>query len=159
MRDEVKQAVEAFYQGGRHANWYGKTYREFWEWFHDEESRIAAMAEGEAEADEIREALLDVMATADDGGFAGPEERMDDVIKRPPGLTLDELSGRLEALRAQMPEIMALDEKDQMDAFAGIADGILEDAADESRDRVWSQLQCLLRDAGLVPGDDEPCAE
>ena len=71
--------------------------------------------------------------------------------------TREQLDARIAALRDQMPEILAYDEKDQMDGFAGIADEILEDAGDPDREHVWSALQCILRDAGLVPGDDEPC--
>lgn len=157
MRREIEQAIAAFYQGVRHENWYGKTYREFWQWFSGEHDRIVAMAAGPAEEAQVREALVEVTAAADDGGFAGPEEMMDKVIERPAKLTADELAARIEALRAKMPEILALDEKDQMDAFAGIADEIMEDADGAHRAKVWSQLQCILRDAGLIPGDDEPC--
>lgn len=72
--------------------------------------------------------------------------------------TREQLDQRVETLRQHMPEILAMEEKDQMEAFAGIADEIL-DAAGPEHDHVWSQLQCILRDAGLVPGDDEPCAD
>ncbi|MBB1472394.1 hypothetical protein H5368_05070 [Luteimonas sp. MC1782] len=73
--------------------------------------------------------------------------------------SLEKLDARIAALREQMTEILTFDEKDQMDAFAGIADEILEDAGIEHREHVWTALQCLLRDAGLIPGDDEPCGE
>jgi hypothetical protein len=46
-----------------------------------------------------------------------------------------------------------------MEAFAGNADEIMEAAAPEDRTHVWNRLQCILRDAGLIPGDDEPCAD
>ena len=159
MRREIEEAIAAFSDGGRHEHWYGKTYADFWAWFDGEHARIMAMATDPAEAEQVRAALVEVTAAADDGGFAGPEEMMAKVIERPSKLTADELAPRIEALRAQMPEILALDESDQMEAFAGIADEILEDARDEDHQHVWSQLQCILRDAGLVPGDDEPCSE
>lgn len=73
--------------------------------------------------------------------------------------TRDELDGRIAELRAGMPEILSLHECDQMEAFAGIADEICGDAGDADREHVWSQLQCILRDAGLIPGDEEPCSE
>lgn len=73
--------------------------------------------------------------------------------------TREELDRRVAALRDQMPEILALEEKDQMEGFAGIADEILEAAGPEDHEHVWSQLQCILRDAGLLPGDDEPCSD
>ncbi|MCD9046808.1 hypothetical protein [Luteimonas sp. MHLX1A] len=44
-----------------------------------------------------------------------------------------------------------------IDEFAGVADEILEAASDEDHDHVWSRMQCILRDNGLIPGDDEPC--
>lgn len=156
MRPDLRDAIQALRAGQHYKRWYGKTYREFWAWFNAEDDRIVAMAANDAEADEVREALLDIRA---DTGRDVPDERADEVIARPPGLMGGELAGRIEALRAQIPEILAADEKDQMDAFAGIADEILEDARDEDREQVWSQLQCILRDAGLIPGDEEPCAE
>lgn len=68
--------------------------------------------------------------------------------------TRDELDRRVAALRDQMPEVLALEEKDQMEGFAGIAEGILEDAGPEDHEHVWSQLQCILRGSGLVPGHE-----
>lgn len=39
-----------------------------------------------------------------------------------------------------------------IDEFAGVADEILEAASPEDHGHVWSQLQCILRDNGLVRG-------
>ena len=73
-------------------------------------------------------------------------------------LTRPILDQKLDALAAAMPQMMAdTDEASKMDAFAGIADEIQEAASDEDRDHVWSRLQCILRDNGLIPGDEEPC--
>jgi hypothetical protein len=49
--------------------------------------------------------------------------------------------------------------EDLMEAFAGEADPIRDEAAAEDLPHVDSRLQCMLRDAGLVPGDDEPCSD
>lgn len=70
-----------------------------------------------------------------------------------------ELDARVDYLSAQMSEILALEDKDQMDGFAGMADQILEASGPDDRDHIWSRLQCLLRENGLLPGDDEPCSE
>jgi len=51
------------------------------------------------------------------------------------------------------------DEHCQMDAFAGHADEIEARTAHEDHDHFWSRAQCILRDNGLVPGDDKPCGE
>ena len=68
-------------------------------------------------------------------------------------LALDELAGTIQGQLADTrPE-------DHGDAFAGVADGILEATPAEHDDHVWSRLQCIQRDAGLIPGDDEPCSE
>ncbi|MEN1941001.1 hypothetical protein WCE39_07900 [Luteimonas sp. MJ174] len=158
MRDELKEAIQALSAGQRFEHWYGKTYRQFWDWFDAEDARILAMAAGGAELEAVRGALLDIRA---DTGRDVPDERADDVIEQARGRhpTRAELDTRIADLRAQMTEILAMEEKDQMDAFAGVADEVLEDARLEDQEHVWSQLQCILRDTGLVPGDDEPCTE
>lgn len=73
-------------------------------------------------------------------------------------LSREDLDEKLDALAAAMPKIMAsTSEESQMDAFAGLADDIREAAGLEDAHHVWSRLQCIQRDAGLIPGDDEPC--
>ena len=66
---------------------------------------------------------------------------------------LDQLAGSLQAHLADV------DEHHQSDAFAGVADGILEATPPEHHDHVWSRLHCIQREAGLIPGDDEPCSD
>lgn len=68
-------------------------------------------------------------------------------------LDLDHLA---ESLPGHVAEVR---EEDRSDAFAGLADGILEATPPEHHDHVWGRLQCIQRDAGLIPGDDEPCSE
>lgn len=73
--------------------------------------------------------------------------------------TRAELDAELDALEAGLPALLAETQpEDQMEAFAGIADEIREQASIEDADHVWGRLQCMLRDAGLIPGDDEPCS-
>ncbi len=73
-------------------------------------------------------------------------------------LTREALDQKLDALAAAMPQILAdTTEEAHMDAFAGMADQITDAAGPEDADHVWSRLQCILRDNGLIPGDDEPC--
>lgn len=159
MRKELTDALEGFRTGLRHANWYGKTRRQFWAWFGEREAELLRLAQGEAERGELEDELLEARAMADDYGYAGPPELDDVPIEQPPALVdLGALEARVSELRGQMPEILAMEEKDQMEAFAGIADEILEDAG-EHREHIWSELQCILRDAGLVPGDEEPCSD
>lgn len=67
-----------------------------------------------------------------------------------------ELDQLAESLKAHLADV---DEQHHADAFAGVADGILEATPPEHHDYVWSRLQCIQRDAGLIPGDDEPCSE
>lgn len=75
-------------------------------------------------------------------------------------LTREELDERLDELAGYVPQMMAeTDEASHMDAFAGIADEIREQASEEDRAHVWTRLQCILRDSGLIPGDEEPCGE
>ncbi|HEY4529397.1 MAG TPA: hypothetical protein VIG97_03560 [Luteimonas sp.] len=157
MRDEMRNALQGFRAGFRHANWYGKTRRQFWAWFGEQEAALLARAADEAERAELEAELLESRAMADDYGYAAPPELDDVPIDAPAALVdLAELEARVAALRSHMPEILAMDEADQMEAFAGVADQILEDAG-EHRELIWSELQCILRDAGLIPGDDEPC--
>lgn len=157
MRDEMRDAIEGFRAGFRHANWYGKTRRQFWAWFGEHEAALLARAADEAERAELEDELLESRAMADDYGYAAPPELDDVPIEAPAALVdLAELEARVASLRSHMPEILAMDEADQMEAFAGVADQILEDAG-KHREHIWSELQCILRDAGLIPGDDEPC--
>jgi hypothetical protein len=71
-----------------------------------------------------------------------------------------ELDAELTQLEQWMPTMLAeTDETSQMVAFAGRAELIEEATAPIDREHVWNRLQCMLRDAGLVPGDDEPCSD
>lgn len=70
-----------------------------------------------------------------------------------------ELVAELDALQSRLPAMITDYDPDAvMEAFAGEAElfetGV--DAAD--RPYVSNRLQCMLRDAGLIPGDDEPCS-
>lgn len=70
-----------------------------------------------------------------------------------------ELDAELDRLAAGMPAMLErTQESDQMEAFAGLADEIRESAGSEDSSHVWSRLQCILRENGLIPGDDEPCS-
>ncbi len=70
----------------------------------------------------------------------------------------EEIDARLTLLGQHMSEIVALDDALQIDAFERSAAGIRADTQETDREHVWSRLQCLLRDNGLIPGDDEPCS-
>ena len=74
--------------------------------------------------------------------------------------TLAETDAALDELAAELPRIMSdSGEVYLMDEVMGLADVIEERAASEDRSHVRSRVQCILRDAGLIPGDDEPCAD
>lgn len=60
-----------------------------------------------------------------------------------------------------MPKILAdTSEPCHADIFAGMADDILEAAHPIDRSHVWSRLQCIQRENGLIPGDEgDPCGD
>ena len=66
---------------------------------------------------------------------------------------LADLESKLEAMIRDYPD------SDLMDAFAGEAEAIEEATGPDDREHVNNRIQCMLRDAGLIPGDDEPCDE
>jgi hypothetical protein len=72
--------------------------------------------------------------------------------------TRQDLDARLDALAASVPRML---EGSSGDSEKGVFDRIIEEikqaAGPEDTDHVWSRLQCILRDNGLIPGDDEPC--
>ena len=69
--------------------------------------------------------------------------------------TRRELDLTLDALAAAMPKLMAeTSEECHSDAFASMADDILEAAYPIDKSHVWSRLQCIQREHGLIPGDE-----
>lgn len=73
-------------------------------------------------------------------------------------LNAAELASALDILEVALPEmIKQYDESDVMDAFAGEAEVIEGKVREEDRHYFNNRVQCMLRDAGLIPGDDEPC--
>lgn len=74
--------------------------------------------------------------------------------------TLAELDKELDALAATLSGTSEqVGAENCIEKTSKISDNILEATPPEHRDHVWSRLQCIQRDAGLIPGDDEPCAE
>jgi hypothetical protein len=74
--------------------------------------------------------------------------------------TLPQLEHEMDELQRSLGNYLAgCDPLDHSDLFAGMADEILKASPPEHRDHVWSRLQCIQRDAGLIPGDDEPCSD
>lgn len=74
--------------------------------------------------------------------------------------SLQELDEALDELSQEMPQLLRDTTAEcQMETFAGIADEIREATPPEHQEHVWSRLQCILREARLIPGDDEPCSE
>jgi len=69
------------------------------------------------------------------------------------------LDRQLDELEASLPALIAETRpEDVMEAFAGIADQILEHASAEDCRHVDARISCMLHQAGLVPGDEsEPC--
>ena len=73
-------------------------------------------------------------------------------------MTRKELDAALADLAIWVPAMIEeTDEGSQIDAFAGHVEALEERVAPEDHDHYWSATQCILRDNGLVPGDDEPC--
>lgn len=74
--------------------------------------------------------------------------------------TRAELDAALDALEKALPAMLEQTvPEDWMEAFAGEAEPIREAAGPEDLAHVSNRLQCILRDAGLIPGDDEPCSD
>lgn len=75
-------------------------------------------------------------------------------------LSHDELTQALDKLASGLEEMVRdYPDSDLMDAFAGQAEVIEARAADEDLPFFRTRVQCMLRDAGLIPGDEEPCDE
>ncbi|WP_313222280.1 hypothetical protein [Pseudoxanthomonas mexicana] len=73
---------------------------------------------------------------------------------------LQELDDALNGLQQSIKTVLSrCDPEHHSDAFAGLADAIMDDTPPNHHDHVWSRLQCIQRDAGLIPGDDEPYSE
>ncbi len=67
-----------------------------------------------------------------------------------------QLDTELDELAVWVPSMMTeTEEAFQIDAFAGRAAGIEAAASPDDHAHVWSRLQCILRDAGLIPRDEE----
>jgi hypothetical protein len=68
----------------------------------------------------------------------------------------------LDRLEALMPDMMKqyTEDGDLLEAFAGEADCIEHAASDADHDYVRGRLDCMLKNAHLIPGEDEgePCA-
>ena len=65
----------------------------------------------------------------------------------------------LEAIAAWVPAMLAeTDEADQMDAFAGRAEALVEAAGAEDASYIHERLQRILVENCMVPADEGPCA-
>ncbi len=74
--------------------------------------------------------------------------------------TRAELDAALDVLTEDLPAMLEQTRpEDWMEAFAGEAEPIRDAAGAEDIEHVNSRLQCIVRDAGLIPGDDEPCSD
>ncbi len=74
--------------------------------------------------------------------------------------TLAEVDKALDDLEAWVLTMLAETSDDsQMEAFAAIANDISDAVPAEHHAHAWSRIQCILRDNGLIPGDDEPCSD
>jgi hypothetical protein len=71
--------------------------------------------------------------------------------------TRKELDSAIDHLGRRLPALLARTrEEDWLEAFAAEADPLRDSAALDDVAHVDGRLQCLLRDAGLIPGDEEP---
>lgn len=75
---DLKAALAEF-SAQAHADQQGKTYRQFWDWFSDQEKVLLAQASPE-EREWLEEQLLELTADCDDAGLAVPPEMIDRVI-------------------------------------------------------------------------------
>ena len=67
------------------------------------------------------------------------------------------LDRALDALSALMPRLPAAD--DTAEVLRDIADEILDSAHLNDKTHVWSRLQCIQREQGLIPGDEDDACE
>lgn len=70
-----------------------------------------------------------------------------------------EIDARLDTLAANVAQMAAGSSEPLKDAIDRAATELLEDAHPADIQHVWSRLQCIQRDAGLIPGDDELCSD
>ncbi|MBB1473497.1 hypothetical protein H5368_10660 [Luteimonas sp. MC1782] len=82
MRHELSRALAGLDRGLRHEHWHGKTFAAFWDWFNASSMEIEAQA-SEAERGPVRAALRDLRASAEDAGYAVPDERLGEIIEPP----------------------------------------------------------------------------
>jgi len=74
--------------------------------------------------------------------------------------TRTELDCSLDKLETALPGMIEqYDEAKLMDAFSGEMEMIEEDTAVGDSGHLFSRTQCMLRNAGLIPSDDDPCSE
>ena len=74
-------------------------------------------------------------------------------------LTREELDARLDTLAANVVQMREGSAEPLRDAFDRAAAELSSGAGPDDVDHVWSRLQCIQRDAGLIPGDEEPCGD
>jgi hypothetical protein len=68
-----------------------------------------------------------------------------------------ELDARLDTLAANVAQMFEGSSEPLRDAIDRAGNEILRDAHPNDMGHVWSRLQCIQRDAGLIPGDEQPC--
>ena len=74
--------------------------------------------------------------------------------------TRAQLDADLARLEAMLPRLIEdTRSEDVLEVFAGEAEPIRDRAGQDDAAHVNNRLQCMLRDAGLIPGDDEPCSD
>lgn len=72
--------------------------------------------------------------------------------------TRRELDVMLQDLQERLPGLLAATRPEcWLEAFTGVAKPVRDASGPQERHYVEARLNCILRDAGLVPGDDEPC--
>lgn len=72
-------------------------------------------------------------------------------------LTREELDARLDTLAANVAQMAEGSTEPLADAIDRAGADLLDEAHPGDIAHVWSRLQCIQRDAGLIPGDEEPC--
>ena len=71
----------------------------------------------------------------------------------------DAIDRELDAIAAWVPVMLAeTNEADQMDAFAGRAEALVESAGADDAGYIHDRLQRILVDNCMVPADEGPCA-
>lgn len=81
ITDEQDAQLQALWEWVGTFDRIGKTRRQFWDAFDQQSGNLAKEAWNEGASDQLRERYTDILSLADDLGYNGPDEIMDQVME------------------------------------------------------------------------------